>query len=542
MRFGRPVFASLIAAVLIAASGHASSDRKLPVHDGIGGEFSAQSSLGRRVSLSEFRGRVVLLFFGYTSCPDACPVTLAHLQSLTRRIGPAAKDVQVLLVTLDPEIDTAERLQAYLGEFDPRFVGLTGTREETDRIAGLFLAKYERSNVEVTTEHNRTGAFAEQSYLYAHSQQIYLLDKAGRTRSTQADVASKAAGLKRVKQVLVKPPLVPKHSQKADGGAKIVEVRLEVVEREMVIDPQGTTVNALTFQGSVPAPLIVVHAGDYVELTLSNPGGRREGVDSVEGWEGSSTNIMSHNIDLHAVTGALGGAGLTLVAPGQEATIRFKATKPGVFVYHCAPGGVMIPYHVVAGMNGAIMVLPRDGLKDRNGKPLRYDKAYYVGEQDFYVPKTLDGRYKKFDSPATAMPETLEVMKTNEPSHVVFNGAVGALTGEDSLTAKVGETVLFIHSQANRDTRPHLIGGHGDYVWQSGSFSDPPQTNLETWFVAGGSAGAAMYTFRQPGLYVYLNHNLIDAVLKGAAAHVKVEGEWNNDLLEQILKPTAIER
>jgi nitrite reductase (NO-forming) len=250
---------------------------------------------------------------------------------------------------------------------------------------------------------------------------------------------------------------------------------------------------------------------------------------------------MSHNIDLHAVTGALGGAGLTVVNPGQQVTIRFKATRVGVFVYHCAPGGPMIPYHVVTGMNGAIMVLPRDGLKDKNGKPLRYDKAYYVGEQDFYVPKTADGSYKDYDSPVEAMPDTIEVMKTNEPSHVVFNGAVGALTGEESLTAKVGETVLFIHSQANRDTRPHLIGGHGDYVWASGSFEDDPQTNLETWFIPGGSAGAALYSFLQPGLYLYLNHNLIDAVLKGAAAHVKVEGEWNNDLLEQIEAPRAID-
>ena len=200
----------------------------------------------------------------------------------------------------------------------------------------------------------------------------------------------------------------------------------------------------------------------------------------------------------------------------------------------------MIPYHVVTGMNGAIMVLPRDGLKDRVGKPLRYHKAYYIGEQDFYVPETSDGVYKKFDSAAVAMPETLQVMRTNEPSHVVFNGAVGALTGDNALTAKVGETVLFLHAQANRDTRPHLIGGHGDYVWERGSFNDPPMTNLETWFIAGGSAGAALYTFRQPGLYVYLNHNLIDAIMKGAAAHVQVEGEWDNDLLEQLKKPGPI--
>ncbi len=340
-----------------------------------------------------------------------------------------------------------------------------------------------------------------------------------------ADIASKAVGLKRVKQAMVAPPRVPEHSQIAKGGPVIVEVQLVTHERELVIDSLGTSIQALTFEGSVPGPLIVVHQNDYVELTLVNP----------------KESIMSHNIDLHAVTGALGGGDLTLVHPGQKVTIRFKATKVGVFVYHCAPGGPMIPYHVVQGMNGAIMVLPRDGLKDGDGKPLVYDRAYYIGEQDFYVPRGADGKYKKFNSPAAAMPETLEVMKTNEPSHVVFNGAVGALTGENSLTAKVGESVLFIHSQANRDTRPHLIGGHGDYVWPSGSFNDAPKTNLETWFIAGGSAGAALYTFQQPGLYVYLNHNLIDALLKGAAAHVKVEGEWNNNLLELVEKAGPIE-
>ena len=200
----------------------------------------------------------------------------------------------------------------------------------------------------------------------------------------------------------------------------------------------------------------------------------------------------------------------------------------------------MIPYHVVAGMNGAIMVLPRDGLKDAKGNSLHYDKAYYVGEQDFYVPKDQFGNYKEYDWPTTALSDTLEVMKTNEPSHVVFNGRVGALTGDHALTAKVGESVLFIHAQAHRDTRPHLIGGHGDLVWETGSFDDPPATNLETWFIRGGSAGAALYTFRQPGLYAYVNHNLIEALALGAAAHVQVEGEWNDDLMTQVSAPRPI--
>ncbi|MBP8263725.1 MAG: nitrite reductase, copper-containing, partial [Pseudomonas sp.] len=262
---------------------------------------------------------------------------------------------------------------------------------------------------------------------------------------------------------------------------------------------------------------------DYVELTLVNP----------------ASNSMPHNIDLHAATGALGGAGLTLVAPGQEAVLRFKADRTGTFVYHCAPEG-MVAWHVLAGMSGTLMVLPRDGLKDAAGKPLHYDRAYTIGEFDLYIPKDKDGKYKDYKTLLDSYGDTRATMRGLIPSHVVFNGRVGALTGKNALTAKVGESVLFIHSQANRDTRPHLIGGHGDWVWETGKFDNPPQKNLETWFVRGGSAGVALYTFRQPGVYAYVNHNLIEAMELGAAGHVMVEGEWDDDLMKQVKAPGPI--
>ena len=335
----------------------------------------------------------------------------------------------------------------------------------------------------------------------------------------QADVDN----LPRVKQKLVSPPFVPDHEQVAIGGPKIVEVEFIIEEKEIEVAPD-VFIQAMTFNGSVPGPLIVVHEGDYVELTLVNP----------------KTNTLLHNIDFHASTGAMGAGELTKVSPGQQVKVRFKATRPGVFIYHCAPGGVMIPWHVVSGMNGAIMVLPREGLKDENGNPVKYDKAYYIGEQDYYLPQDEDGNYIRFNSPLEGFGKTVELMKGLIPTHEVFNGKVGALTGENALTANVGETVLFIHSQANRQSNPHLIGGHGDLVWERGSFNDKPETNLETWLIAAGSAGAMLYTFQQPGLYVYLNHNLIEAILLGAAAHVKVDGDWNNDLMEQTMKPTKI--
>ncbi len=330
--------------------------------------------------------------------------------------------------------------------------------------------------------------------------------------------------LERVTQMLVNPPFLPAHEQVVKDEPKVVQVRLVVEEKLIEVEQDGAKIWALTFNGSVPGPIIVVHQNDYVELTLVNP----------------ETNKMVHNIDFHASTGALGGGDLTRVTPGQEVILRFRATKPGVFAYHCAPGGIMIPLHVVSGMNGAIMVLPRDGLKDDMGNLITYDKAYYIGEQDYYIPKDSKGKYKEYETPQHGFEDMLEVMKSLTPTHVVFNGSVGALTGDKSLTADVGDKVLFIHLQANRDSRPHLIGGHGELVWRGGSFGDKPATNLETWFVEGGSAVAMLYEFKQPGLYVYLNHNLIEAVLFGAAAHINVEGNWNNDLMEQIQKPNAI--
>lgn len=330
--------------------------------------------------------------------------------------------------------------------------------------------------------------------------------------------------LEKVEQKLVAPPFFPEHDQVAKGGPKIIKVRLEVIEKKMVIDDFGTEIWAFTYNGTVPGPMIVGHVGDYVEATIIN----------------LSTNQMGHNIDFHAATGALGGGSLTDVAPGEEVMIRFKLLKPGVFVYHCAPGGMMIPWHVVHGMNGAITVLPREGLDDGNGNKLSYDKAFYVGEQDYYIPKDKDGNYKKYNSPAESLTDDIEAMKSLIPSHIVFNGRVGALVGENAMKSKVGETVLIVHSQANYDTRPHIIGGHGDYVWERGSFADKPQQGLETWFITGGSAGAAMYTFKQPGVYAYVNHNLIEAVIKGAVGHFKVEGEWDNDIMEQVIKPRPI--
>ena len=148
----------------------------------------------------------------------------------------------------------------------------------------------------------------------------------------------------------------------------------------------------------------------------------------------------------------------------------------------------MIPYHVVSGMNGAVMVLPRGGLKDRDGGPIRYDKAYYVGEQDYYIPRNSDGKFIKYENPTAGISDVLKVMRTLTPPHVVLNGRVGALTGDSAMKAKVGETVLFIHSQANRTLDRTLSA---DMVTTYGSRAHSP-IPLPTGFKPGSSVAALL--------------------------------------------------
>jgi nitrite reductase (NO-forming) len=333
-------------------------------------------------------------------------------------------------------------------------------------------------------------------------------------------VSAFAGDLRHVTQVLVTPPNLPVHSQIDHGDPVIIDVELTAIEKNWIINDDGDQISGMTYNGSNPGPIIVGHVGDYIQLTLNN----------------LKSNHFDHNIDLHAATGALGSAAINKVKPGESATVRFKLIKSGIFTYHCAPGGVMIPYHIAQGMTGAILVLPRGGLTDDHGKKLHYDRAYYIGENDFYIPKDADGEYKKYDNAADAMGDTLDVMRGLIPTHMGFGGKAFAYTGKNALHAMTGENVLILHSQANNISSPHLIGGHADYVWLDGGFMSPPIRNLQTWFVPAGGAVAAIYKFRYPGLYVYLNHNIIKAIMMGAAAHFLVTGQASDPSLMTVVE------
>ena len=133
-------------------------------------DFTLQGTDGHELRMSRYRGKVVLLAFGYSSCTAVCPVTLATLAAARRELGPAAADVQVLYVTVDPERDVPARLQAFLRNFDATFVGGTGTAEQ---LAGVR-RDYGISAQKISTP---------DGYAYSHSSFTYLIDRAGRIRA-----------------------------------------------------------------------------------------------------------------------------------------------------------------------------------------------------------------------------------------------------------------------------------------------------------------------------------------------------------------------
>ena len=135
------------------------------------GDFTLTASTGEQISLSDLRGQVVLMYFGYTFCPDACPTTLNELKKVPPALGDRADEVQVVMVTVDPQRDTPEVLREYLSYFDPSFLGLTGTEEEVLAAAtplGIYFSAHEGS--------------AATGYLVDHTTSVLAIDKDGYLR------------------------------------------------------------------------------------------------------------------------------------------------------------------------------------------------------------------------------------------------------------------------------------------------------------------------------------------------------------------------
>jgi len=140
--------AILLGALMLALAGCGPDGPQFKASDitgtAFGRDFALTDHAGRPRTLADFRGKIVVLFFGYTQCPDVCPTTLSTLAEAMRRLGPDAARVQVLFVTIDPERDTAELLSHYVSAFNPSFLGLWGDADATARTAKEFKILYQK--------------------------------------------------------------------------------------------------------------------------------------------------------------------------------------------------------------------------------------------------------------------------------------------------------------------------------------------------------------------------------------------------------------
>lgn len=133
--------------------------------------FTLTDHTGKQRTLQDFRGKLVVMFFGYTQCPDVCPTTMSEMAAVMKELGPSAEDVQVLFVTVDPERDTQELLSHYVPAFDKRFIGLYGNAEQTAKVAKEFKVFYAR----------QPGGDPG-SYTVDHTAGSYVFDRQGQLR------------------------------------------------------------------------------------------------------------------------------------------------------------------------------------------------------------------------------------------------------------------------------------------------------------------------------------------------------------------------
>jgi nitrite reductase (NO-forming) len=299
----------------------------------------------------------------------------------------------------------------------------------------------------------------------------------------------------------VPPPITRRHATKV-----IVKLETSEVVKRLA---DGVEYTFWTFGGSVPGRFIRVREGDLVEFHLSN----------------HPDSKMPHNIDLHAVTGPGGGAEASFTAPGHKSVFSFRALNPGLFVYHCATAPVGM--HIANGMYGLILVEPRDGLPP-------VDREYYVMQGEFYT---------QGDNGAPGLqPFSMEKAIREDPDYVVFNGAVGALTGDHALAAEVGEKVrLFVgNGGPNLVSSFHVIGEIFDRVWiEGGSLVNE---NVQTTLVPSGGAAIVEFACEAAGRLLLVDHSIFRTFNKGALAMLAVSGEpdkniYSGKMLDEIYRP-----
>ncbi len=300
-------------------------------------------------------------------------------------------------------------------------------------------------------------------------------------------------------------PNVPPPSGRTEQA--IVDVAFDVVEGIQTIDVnKGTTyetwgyrINGSDSVTGTPGPIIRARVGDILRFTITNLAG----------------NMHPHNVDFHAVTGQGGGAADTTVAPGETAVIEARLLYPGMFMYHCAFGDV--PLHISQGMFGGILVDPAEPLR-----PVEHE--LYMVQSEYYTT----------DPNAGPLTTDRGAMTDEQPSFVVFNGAVGALTGDNSPTMKVGERmrIYFVNAGLNLDSNFHAIGSHWDTVYPEGATLNEPLRGSQTTLVPAGGSTIVELIGQVPMTVVLVDHALARAFDKGAIGTIVISGDPNPEIFE----------
>ncbi len=299
--------------------------------------------------------------------------------------------------------------------------------------------------------------------------------------------------------VVKAPDHLPAPLNRSDEG--FVQIHLETIEVEAHLS-DGSSYQFWTFNGTVPGPFIRVRVGDTVEVTLNN----------------ASDSHFVHSVDFHAVTGPGGGAVSTQTQPGGATSFTFKALNPGIYVYHCATP--MVAHHISNGMYGMILVEPEEGLPP-------VDHEFYVMQGELYTNE-------KFGSSGINT-FSLEKMLDERPEYVIFNGAVDSLTERSPLTAKVGDRIriYFGVGGPNLISSFHVIGEIFDRVYDQGSLTSPPLTNIQTTLVAPGGAAMVEFTVDVPGNYLLVDHAL-SRLERGLVGYLVVEGPERPEIYDGI--------
>jgi nitrite reductase (NO-forming) len=307
------------------------------------------------------------------------------------------------------------------------------------------------------------------------------------------------------------------HVAELKPGNRTHKVRLDIVAQEIEIAPD-VRYQAWTFGGSVPGPVIHVREGDRISFVMRNRSDEQVSVTSPGRSDApflqqlAAANVqkatpvlspMHHSIDFHAATVAADDK-WRMILPGQSIKFEFVANYPGVYMYHCGVPPVL--QHVAMGQYGIVIVSPRDGF-DTDEEAVR---RYAVVQSEFYLkPGGENGLYEL----------DYEAALRKQPSHVVFNGHVKALS-DSPLMTKVGERVrLYFHNVGPNDqASTHVIGAIFDRVWPEGNPMNEMR-GMQTALVGASNGAVLEFIVPEEGRYVLVDHEFADAS-KGAIGQI----------------------